>query len=99
MMNFRELYNMIKIIDIYQELKLPKNWTLSDTIFYRVFNRYMTIAWNKLFSIKIIFFNLWYHISQNVQALLTRYYVQQYQKPFTNQQKYHKEYFLYLSFF
>ena len=39
MMNFTELYSLMKVIDIYQEQKWSKNWTLWDTIFYRGFVR------------------------------------------------------------
>ena len=56
LMNFTELYSLIKIIDIYQEQKWSKNWTLSDTIVYRGFIRNMTINRNKLFSAKEVGF-------------------------------------------
>ena len=45
-------------IFIYQEQRWPKNWTLSNTIFYEVFFRYATINGNKLFSGEEVGFRL-----------------------------------------
>ena len=58
MVKFTDIYSMIKIIDLYQEWKWPKNWTLRETIFYRGFIKNMNINGNRLSSVKEVGFKL-----------------------------------------